>query len=271
MNHYFSYRLSPVLSKYIDCVWGEDFFNHPANRSRFHRIVPDNSVELVITEHAVERRLLAKGETQHFTSHLAGFKTRPQEIKLCRSCLLSIRFRPHGLYGLTGVKAQELVDQNLSPELIFGSDFKLFEEQLFETDNWAGRLELIEQYFRNRLARQLSGPDPLFEAFLQRLEGGKGNIPITQLAGYFNTSIKTLERKCTLHLGITPKKYSRLVRLFNALSTSEIPAGRSLTDIAYSNGYYDQMHFIKEVKYFTGMPPGSFFQQDLGIQQAIFS
>jgi AraC-like DNA-binding protein len=271
IDQYFSYRLSPVLSRYIDCVWGENYFDQPANKGRAHLIVPDNSVELVISEHRIQRELITQGLTQHFTSHLAGLKTQPQKIRLDRSTLLSIRFRPHGLYRFTGINARELVDQNVSPEQIFGRDFTWLEEQLLETSNWEKRLDLIECFFRQRLTRNASQNDPLFEAFLQHLERGKGHIPIAGLADYFKVSVKTLERKCLQYLGITPKKYSRLVRLFNALSISTCTAESSLTDIAYRNGYYDQMHFIKEVKHFTGMVPGHFFQKDRGIQRAIFT
>lgn len=270
MEDYYSYRLSPQLSPYIDCVWGEKYFDRPENSGRFHRIVPDNSVELVISAFPIERRVISKREGQQFTSHLAGLKTRPQEIKLHRSCLLSIRFRAHGLYHFTGIDAREFVDRNISPELVFGTDFKLLEEQLLEAAGMPERLRCIEKYFSRKLNRYSSLQDPLFEAFLQQLEAGKGMASIGELMHKFNVSIKTIERKCLQHLGITPKKYSRLVRLFHALRISDRAKGPKLTDIAYRNGYYDQMHFIKEVKYFTGMSPGSYFQEDRGIQEPIF-
>lgn len=270
MEDYFSYRLSPPLSRYIDCVWEENFFDQPANQDRFHRIVPDNSVELVISEYPIERRLFPTCEDQQFTSHLAGLKTRPQEIRLRRSCLLAIRFRAYGIYRFTGIDAREFVDRNIDPELIFGRDFKWFEEQLLEAPGIAERLLVIENYFAQKLKQYSSSHDPFFEAFLQQLEFGKGMSSIAGLTEKFNVSIKTIERKCRQHLGITPKKYSRLVRVFQALRITDQPAGPKLTDIAYQNGYYDQMHFIKEVKHFTGMSPGAFFQKDRGIQEPIF-
>ncbi|WP_170110661.1 AraC family transcriptional regulator [Flavilitoribacter nigricans] len=271
MDHYRSFRLGPALSPYIDCVWAENFFDQPDNGGRFHLIVPDNSVELVISEHRLERHSADGAVVQHFTSHLTGLKTRPQRIKLDRSCLLSVRFRPHGLARLTGMDVREFVDRNFDPEAIFGRSFRLLEEALVETKDWQARLDLIERYFLAMLHRNPSRRDRLFDHLLSSLEAGKGQLPIGELANKFNVSIKTLERKCLQHLGVSPKKYSRLVRLFQALSTDSPASGLNLTDIAYQNGYYDQMHFIKEVKHFTGMVPGNFFQRDRGIQQAIFN
>lgn len=270
-DYYRSYRPSAILNNYMDCVWEEKFFDQPRNRNCFHRIVPDNSIELVISADPIERRTEGAPETGRFTSHLAGFKTRPQEIKLERSCLLAIRFRAHGLYRFTGIDARELIDCNVSPELIFGRDFYELEEQLLEADSTPERLQLIEKFFLRKMNRWMRLADPLFESVLQRLEEEKGTVAISVLARQFRISVKTLERKFLQHLGLTPKKYSRLVRLFHALSVPRPGTQLSLTDIAYQHGYYDQMHFIKEVKQFTGMVPGRYFQKDRGIQEPIFN
>jgi AraC-like DNA-binding protein len=37
----------------------------------------------------------------------------------------------------------------------------------------------------------------------------------------------------------------------------------SLTDLAYENEYFDQAHFIKEFKEFTGITPKEFYGDDL--------
>jgi AraC-like DNA-binding protein len=37
----------------------------------------------------------------------------------------------------------------------------------------------------------------------------------------------------------------------------------SLTDLAYENEYFDQAHFIKEFKQFTGLTPKEFFGDSL--------
>jgi len=36
-----------------------------------------------------------------------------------------------------------------------------------------------------------------------------------------------------------------------------------LTDLAYDNEYYDQSHFIKDFKEFTGLSPKEFYGDDL--------
>jgi AraC-like DNA-binding protein len=37
----------------------------------------------------------------------------------------------------------------------------------------------------------------------------------------------------------------------------------TLTELAYENGYYDQAHFIRDFREFTGVSPGDFFADNL--------
>jgi len=56
-------------------------------------------------------------------------------------------------------------------------------------------------------------------------------------------------------VGITPQKYFA-VRRFNKSLELVRSSEESLTSIAFECGYYDQAHFIKEFKSYTGLTPG---------------
>ncbi|HTD40430.1 MAG TPA: helix-turn-helix domain-containing protein, partial [Mucilaginibacter sp.] len=64
-------------------------------------------------------------------------------------------------------------------------------------------------------------------------------------------------RKFKIYSGFSPKMYLRLTRLQNALK--QYGHDKTLTQIAYECGYYDQSHFIHDVKAFTGYHPGFYF------------
>jgi transcriptional regulator GlxA family with amidase domain len=80
---------------------------------------------------------------------------------------------------------------------------------------------------------------------------------IEQLAYRFNLSTRQFDRKFKAYAGFSPKTYLRLVRLSNALKQNK--NNKSLTQIALECGYYDQSHFIHDVKAFTGYHPGFYF------------
>ena len=72
-----------------------------------------------------------------------------------------------------------------------------------------------------------------------------------------------MERKFMMVIGMSPKQLSRVVRLQATLKMLEQKQFTSLTSLAYENGYYDQAHFIKDFKEFTGHSPKSFYADNL--------
>jgi AraC-like DNA-binding protein len=85
----------------------------------------------------------------------------------------------------------------------------------------------------------------------------KGNIRITELAKQLHISQSPLEKRFRQAVGASPKKFASVVRLKNAIK--EYSPQNSLTDLGYEAGFYDQAHFIKEFKSFTGETPEIFF------------
>jgi AraC-like DNA-binding protein len=63
-------------------------------------------------------------------------------------------------------------------------------------------------------------------------------------------------------VGVSPKQLGKLIRLQSALKMMLNKEDESLTSIAYNNEYYDQAHFIKDFKEFTGVSPKEFLGND---------
>ncbi|HEY5825191.1 MAG TPA: AraC family transcriptional regulator, partial [Cyclobacteriaceae bacterium] len=65
----------------------------------------------------------------------------------------------------------------------------------------------------------------------------------------------------------TPKLYGKINRFQHSLGLIN-QKDTSLTDIAYEAGYFDQSHFIREFKSFTGVTPSSYSPQSFPISFA---
>ena len=271
MRTYKSYKLHDDLHSYIDCVWVETYFDQVEVAEIPQLIVPDNSVELIFSKEKIERRINSTGNYESHTTHVSGLKTKPQNIKMTASALLAVRFTPRGIYVFTGIPACEFVDQNIQPDQLFGSSIKELEDRLFQVDNTEDRLLILNHYFLARLKESQHNIDHHFECVLDDLDLGKGMARINSLADKFSISIKTIERKCKQYIGVSPKMYSRLVRLYHVLQMSHQNQKRSFTDLAFMYGFSDYMHLSKEVKQFTGLSPSEYFTVGRGIQQPIFS
>lgn len=83
-----------------------------------------------------------------------------------------------------------------------------------------------------------------------------------------NINIKTLERACLKYTGYTPKILRKIYR-FKMVSNQLIYSSKNnnFLDLIYENEYYDQAHFIKEFKQFSGVSPIKFIKENKTIKE----
>jgi AraC-like DNA-binding protein len=90
-----------------------------------------------------------------------------------------------------------------------------------------------------------------------QLAGNKrGQISVSEICRMLRVNYKWLERNFRRYLGITPKAYLANIRFLHAYF-SLMKGNADLTGIALENGYYDQNHFIRDCKKFTGHVPST--------------
>jgi AraC-like DNA-binding protein len=94
------------------------------------------------------------------------------------------------------------------------------------------------------------------------MNDSKGQVTIESLSKEFNISARQLERKFSSAVGLSPKFFTRIIRFQNIFRLVQNKQINSLTMLSYESGYYDQAHFIKDFKEFSGINPRSFFNQE---------
>ncbi|MBD1362717.1 helix-turn-helix transcriptional regulator [Mucilaginibacter sp. ZT4R22] len=80
---------------------------------------------------------------------------------------------------------------------------------------------------------------------------------INAVASRYGISSRYLQTIFLNYSGLSPNLFTKIARFQKSLS---LVAGTelSLTTIAYECGYFDQSHFIKDFKFFTGSAPSWF-------------
>jgi AraC-like DNA-binding protein len=130
-------------------------------------------------------------------------------------------------------------------------------EQINEADTDVERINVIETFLVSRLTK---GPlDELILLAVNLIKQSKGNIKIELLAKKLNISQGQFEKRFRKVVGASPKKFSSIVRLSNILNAR--PTANKLTELAIDSGYFDQAHFIKDFKSFTGLTPEQYFKE----------
>ncbi|MCX6044754.1 MAG: helix-turn-helix domain-containing protein [Chloroflexi bacterium] len=128
-------------------------------------------------------------------------------------------------------------------------------DNLATAANHEQRIRLVEDLLLSHADnRQL---DLAIAGAVALIEQAQAMLRIEDLAQEIGLSQSALERRFRCHVGVSPRKFASLVRLKNVLKLHA--RGADLTTIAHGAGYYDQAHFIKDFKRFTGLAPGSFF------------
>lgn len=135
------------------------------------------------------------------------------------------------------------------------SPFTNFEEEMqkvFEEKGHERKIEKLEDYLLTKLQEiDIS----LLENILKDIEG---NVKIEEIAvkyGYTRQYINKLFQK---HLGKTPTAYRKIYRFRSSLLAFRNE--KDFTRLTYDSNFFDQSHFIKDIKALTDTRPSYIFK-----------
>lgn len=161
---------------------------------------------------------------------------------------IGVNFQPTGLKSLFGINAHELTNQHTCINNLVHTSLQ---EQLLHCRSAREQVACLFTFLQAQALRHDNDNRKLHYA-VAALQAGKGLSHVTH---QLNMSERSLERLFLTHVGITPVFYARICRFQSALELLRQGSFRSLTDIAYSLGYFDQSHFIHDFKLFSGVSP----------------
>ena len=167
---------------------------------------------------------------------------------------ISIIFKPLGFnrffkesYQSLAPKFSQVLHVNIWNEFIDNYDFE--ESNLLKLESF-----LLSQF------KDDENMIPLEKA-ISILSDKNDDTSINEIALSIGYNLKTFQRHFKKHFGCTPIEYRRICRFRNSLSSKLNNLQlKSLTDITYEGGYFDQSYFIKEFKKLTNNNPKEFFK-----------
>lgn len=180
-----------------------------------------------------------------------GFNMRPLAADTYNLSFLGIDMEFHLFYQLTGILPADCNDVlMLDSSTIFYQLVNQVIEQPLE--HWIPKIESV-------VLNYLSHSHKPFDPKTERLIYATRSIQQLNFAGFdqlashqLGISYRALQRDFASLLGITPKQYQSLNRLYLA---SEYIKNRKLGEVAFLAGYSDQSHMNREFKRFAGITP----------------
>lgn len=192
-------------------------------------------------------------------SALAGLTKAPRAVCYAEnSATLLTIFEPAGIHAFFNTPFHELFNMHISLDnLIVSGKLARTEDTLNETHSILGKISVLEDFYISILDKNQI--DKQIQAAVTKIRSLNGNIKIKDLADYLNISIDPFEKKFRRIVGTSPKHFSSIIRIEKAIESYS--KDQSLTNLAYSSGFFDQAHFIREFKSFTGQLPTKFFKE----------
>ncbi len=259
----------PLLANYIASYF---FLEVEKRQPEDELIIPDGTHGLLFVQQSKFTRHCSTGEDKVCGTYLFGQKSKSVQYEFDTPGLycFGAKFHPHGLKRFMEMPVGEIKDIMIEASQALGKEFSILEGRALSAGNEQGKKSLLDTYFIQKLKRDEEKDHKLVQRILAEIHLKKGQMGIAGLLQFFQIGYKRLERLFKKYVGLPPKAYCRIVRFNAALFYRTRRPDDNLTQLAYSAGYFDQMHFIKEIKHFTNLTPSDFFQhglQTLGIHQ----
>lgn len=203
---------------------------------------------------------------------LWGQITKPLSIRSAgKHVMLGIKFYTHSASYFFNDQMGVFNDNITDLQDVIGRVAQTLHQRLLETDGEQNRIDLLETFLLKRLSTHekksfhINKVADILDSILKDASGSN----ITNIASRHNITTRYLQRLLHQHTGLSPKSYDKINRFQQSLkmiSKNDQP----FTSIAYACGYFDQSHFIRDFKSFTGLTPSSYLDNLTPVNQLLF-
>lgn len=252
------YQVSPpaALAKYVRFFWVLEGEPGPGD-SYIHRSMADGSAEMIFHYKGMFDTLTGLA-TPNLRSGVDGQASTFRRYQVYESFgIVGAYLYPFAVPALLGHSAAALSNQMPDLYSLLGLPGKELEEQIMLAENNTDRISILSAFLMKRVIKN-QRPEPGIFSAISYIIQSRGMVDVNTLSGQYYLSTRQFERNFKEFAGFSPKLYSRIIRFQSAIEQYG-QTGKSLTEIAYDCGYYDQSHFIHDFKEFSGLHPRHYF------------
>lgn len=247
----------PLLSPYIAKIWVFESSGRLAAQER-KLIVPNTNLKLTLTyRNGIAARVGTKAFLQRENGlTLTGLIDEPvilDPYEDTQTGTIIIEFNPLGAYRFFHLRYTEVKNEITDLADLAGKEAMTLRSQLAETEDITAKLELLQNFLIKQLEKYEA--DSIYDHCIHRITATNGLITVAQLEKETGYSARWLHRKFSEHLGTGAKNLAEITRFkqfYQAYSTGIPP--EIIKQYIYQY-YYDQSHFLRAFKRFTGTTP----------------
>ena len=201
-----------------------------------NNILPDACIDIVI-------------DFINNTICFAGFSKETEDFQLNKNIdYMGVRLKPSIFYLLFNIESDKIMDNQIQFSDI---EKEISINKILDLKNTNERIEYLKHYLLQKTKEQKEIP---FMKIVEKIYESPNEQSVTNIAKEFGYNERNLYRVFKRNFGVSPKVLLNILRLHLCL-TLILENKMNLIDIALSCGFYDQSHFIKEIKRYTGISP----------------
>lgn len=202
---------------------------------------------------------------------IAGIKTEKIYVKYEGILLqLLFEFTASGFYYLFRI-SPVIYRNNLIPfrKIINNENIIYWLSKLYNNGGIDEKINVIESLLISRISNALKPIDYIEKCF-ELIEKNHGCLHIKDIADEVGVSERQLDRKFREVVGLTPKKFSRLLQLHYIIHLI-MQENFNLQDIVFKSYFFDRPHLTHTFKELTGVTPMEFIHSDNRIASKYFT
>jgi hypothetical protein len=268
--NYQTYKPHKDLEALVKFYWTLEVPFDPKNKKQ--QIVPDGCIEMTFNFADKIKRYTSENDfILHPSAMVMGQRTKSYYIlPVGHVDTFAICFYPIGFANFVKTPLENLVDNETPIAELFGAaEANEIERQISKASNTLQRVDIIENFLLKKLNKKNTISN-IVKSTVDSLLKANGTTPINAILKDDISKRRQLERHFKKQIGISPKQLGKALRLQATLHLLLNKKSKTLTDIAYENGYSDQNHFIKDFREFVGVTPKEILGNENMILSALF-
>ncbi len=256
------FKPTSELAEFVMCYWTLESAKEDTPLK--NTIVPDGTMKLIFHYGETYKHHTKNGESIILPKcFLIGQLTQPYIVEpLGITGSFVVRFHPNGFLPFSTIPIKEMENTAIPLDKLFGKEGAEIGEKILNANTISERINLIETFLLKKLAAK-KNIDYIIKSTVEIILKANGQFSVNELSQQSNMNRRQLTRKFSSAIGLSPKQLSKTIRIQATLKKLLTEEVKSLTDLAYENEYFDQAHFIKDFKEFTGLTPKEFYGDNL--------
>jgi AraC-like DNA-binding protein len=250
---------SDILKPHIKCFWV--FTNDRDNATEV--LYPSGYLELAINISSGQvATIIGDRYIKMPKVEVLGQLTSPVKLTATKGVTLLIaRFYPHASSLFLHNQASDFTNDSIDLNDVFKNEATALYHQMMEQDSILYKISILETFLirKLRILEKKQEKLRLVEQICSHAYQDGEFFNLANLASHYGFSERHIQKLFLEFTGLSPKRLFNIHRFNRSLELVR-SSGSPLTSIAYESGYYDQAHFIKEFKSFTGVTPSEFQQ-----------